>query len=250
MSLEPGGKNNQKDGMEAKASPTDTPTLLLVEDDAVLQKRLSAGLKEQGYRVRGARNTAAARRALEEAGVDLILLDIGLPDGSGLDFLRELREVNKALPVVLLTARSAIEDKITGLDLGADDYLIKPVDFHELLARIRARLRSSRAGDPLLLTVHDLTIDLARRVIHRGGRLIDCTPKEFDVMVCLAQRVGGPVSRQVLSTEVWKVRSRLTSMDNVIDVLFSRLREKIDTPGEERLIHTVRGRGYMLKEPT
>jgi two-component system copper resistance phosphate regulon response regulator CusR len=223
--------------------------LLIVEDDAVLCKRLTTGLSQQGYVVFSARNLVAAQRHLEQQNIELVLLDVGLPDGSGFDFISRLQLEFPGLPVIFLTARSSIADKVKGLDLGAQDYLIKPFDFHELLARIRARLRGRNGGDAMILEVADLRIDLGRREVYRGSRMIDCTPKEFDVLVCLAQSMGMPVSRAVLAGEVWKVRARMTSLDNVIDVMFSRLREKVDGAGGKRLIHTVRGRGYMLKEP-
>ena len=229
---------------------SDSFQLLFVEDDPVLLKQLSFGLSQQGYRVHRAHNLTAARKYLRTSNIDLLLLDVGLPDGTGFEFIKELRTEFPGLPVIFLTARSATEDKVMGLDLGAADYLIKPFDFHELLARIRARLRSNAGGSPFVVNVHDLKIDLLRRTVVRGKRLIDCTPKEFDVLVCLSQSLGMPVSRQVLATEVWKVRSRMTALDNVIDVLFSRLREKVDGPEQVRLIHTVRSRGFMLKEPS
>lgn len=227
--------------------PTET-SILLVEDDPALQRSIQKGLREQDYTVFVAGNLHTARELSAVNEFDLVLLDLGLPDGSGLDFLREYRTKHPSIPVMIMTARNKVPDRIKGLDLGADDYLVKPFDFQELSARIRVQLRRSSSQSLSSITVADLEIDLVRRTISRNGTLIDCTPREFDVLVFLAQSPGVPVSRQVLTTEVWKVRSRMTSMDNVIDVLMSRLRDKIDADHPVKLIHTVRGLGFMLKE--
>lgn len=228
---------------------TGQPTILVVEDDAAIQRNIARGLTEQSYRVVAAGTTAEARRLLAHDEVDLVVLDIGLPDGNGLAVLREIRSKGSAIPVILLTARDTVEDKVAGLDLGADDYLAKPYDFQELSARIRAHLRRSTQQASSLLQTGDLAIDLVARTVARAGRIVDCTPREFDVLVHLATFQGQPISRQSLTREVWKVKSRMTSMDNVIDVLMSRLREKIDGDQDHKLIHTVRGLGFMLKAP-
>lgn len=225
------------------------PEILLVEDDATLQRNLKRGLVDLGYKVRAASNLEAARRAIEELPCDLLLLDLGLPDGSGFDFLKTFRALHAHAPVLILTARDQVADKIKGLDLGADDYLVKPFDFQELSARIRAQLRRAAGQLGSSIRVRDLEIDLVKRLVTRAARSIELTPREFDVLVYLARSPGQVISRAMLTQDVWRIKSRLTSMDNVIDVLISRLREKIDGDFEPKLITTVRGLGYQLKDP-
>lgn len=223
------------------------PEILLVEDDGILQRNIKRGLTDQGFKVRSAHTIEAAHHAITESAFDLVLLDLGLPDGSGFDFLRTFRATRGNVPVIILTARDAVSDKITGLDLGADDYIVKPFDFLELSARIRAQLRRTSGQRSSWLTVGDLEIDLVKRTVKRGERPIECTPREFDVLIYLARTPGQVISRHMLMTDVWKIKSRMTSMDNVIDVLISRLREKIDDDAPEKLIRTVRGIGFMIK---
>lgn len=226
-------------------------SILLVEDDDALQRSIKKGLSEQAYTVYVAGTLAEAERLCASEEIGLILLDLGLPDGDGLEFLRAFRGKHPSTPIVIMTARDKVSDKIKGLDLGADDYLVKPFDFHELSARIRAQIRrSSTSSIGTDLNVADLEIDIVRRTVRRADRDIELTPREFDVLVYLARTPGQPVSRQVLATEVWKVRSRMTSMDNVIDVMMSRLREKVDGETGAKLIHTVRGIGFMIREDT
>jgi len=226
------------------------PEILLVEDDATLQRNVKRGLGDLGYKVRVAGNIETARRAASEATFDLVLLDLGLPDGSGMGFLRLFRAQHARVPVIILTARDQVSDKIRGLDLGADDYLVKPYNFQELTARIRAHLRRAAGQVSSLIQVADLVIDLVKRSVTRGGRPVELTPREFDVLVYMARSPGQVISRAMLTQEVWKIKSRLTSMDNVIDVLMSRLREKIDDGADAKLISTVRGIGYLMKEPS
>ena len=221
--------------------------ILLVEDDHILHRNIKLGLTDQGYKVYGATSLEKARAALRETAFDLVLLDLGLPDGNGFDFLRHLRKERGPIPVIMLTARDAVNDKITGLDLGADDYLVKPFDFLELSARIRAQLRRASGQRSTCITIGDLEVDLIKRLVKRGGRAIECIPREFEVLVYLARTPGQVISRQMLMTDVWKIKSRMTSMDNVIDVLVSRLREKVDGGASNKLIRTVRGIGFVLK---
>lgn len=223
--------------------------VLLVEDDQVLARSIKRGLQDQGYRIHAAPDLAQADRVMARQTIDLLLLDLGLPDGSGFDFLHRFRSVHGNTPVLILTAQDTVADKIKGLDLGADDYLVKPFDFQELCARIRAHVRRSTGQHSAEIRVGDLSIDLVKRQVDRAGQPIDCTPREFDVLVYLARTPGQVISRQLLMTEVWKVRSRMTSMDNVIDVLMSRLRDKVDSGHEHRLIRTVRGLGFQLVPP-
>lgn len=224
--------------------------LLLVEDDATLRRSLARGLGEQGYAVRACASLAQARSAWTGHPADLVLLDLGLPDGDGIEWLREVRADAPSVPVIILTARDALDDRVRGLDSGADDYLVKPFAFPELLARIRARQRRAEPAAALVLRVGDLELDVMQRRVKRGGAAIECTPREFDLLLHLARHAGQPVSRARLAEDVWKIKSRMTSMDNVIDVQLSRLREKVDRDAPVRLIHTVRGLGYMLKEPS
>ncbi len=226
-----------------------SPVVLLVEDDDSIRQSVRNGLMEQEFEVLCAGSLAEARVELEQHAVDLMVLDLGLPDGDGFDFLRRQRAVGRALPVILLTARDQVADKVRGLDLGADDYLVKPFDFNELSARIRAHLRRSATQAGPTIRVTDMEIDLRTRMVRRAAEEISCTPREFDVLVYLATHAGQPVSRDVLTREVWKVRSRMTSMDNVIDVLMSRLRDKVDGDRPDKLLRTVRGLGFMLREP-
>ncbi len=221
--------------------------LLVVEDDPTLRGALVKGLCEQGYQATGCPTLAAARAAVAGGQVDFLLLDLGLPDGDGLEWLNEVRATRPQLPVIILTARDALSDRVRGFDAGADDYLIKPFEFPELLARLRALQRRATPAALTPLCVGDLQIDLVRRTVQRGARVIECTPREFDVLALLARHSGQAVSRARLAAEVWKVSSRMTSVDNVIDVQMSRLREKVDRPEASPLIHTVRGLGYMLK---
>lgn len=222
--------------------------LLVVEDDTTLRRALAKGLVEQGYATAACADLASAREVLSREPVDLLLLDLGLPDGDGLVWLHEIRQGHPSLPVIILTARDALTDRVRGLDEGADDYLVKPFEFPELLARIRAMQRRAKPSDSLVLRVGDLQIDLVHRTAQRGSRAIECTPREFDVLVQLARQPGQVVSRARLAADVWKIKSRMTSMDNVIDVQMSRLREKVDRSEPVQLIHTIRGLGYTLKD--
>ncbi|HMP75258.1 MAG TPA: response regulator transcription factor [Kiritimatiellia bacterium] len=221
--------------------------ILVIEDNPALRRSLAQWLAENGYTVRTAATLAAATAHLAATPVEIVLLDLGLPDGDGLAWLQALRLQQPALPVIILTARDSVTDRVRGLDEGADDYLVKPFDFSELLARIRARQRRSEPAGAGALRVGDLEIDPLQRSVRRGTRLVECTPREFDVLLMLARQPGQIVSRERLAAEVWKVHNRMTSMDNVIDVLMSRLREKIDRDEPARLIHTIRGLGFMLK---
>lgn len=220
--------------------------ILLVEDDVTLQRSIKRGLQDQGYALRTVSSLENAWRVVEESVFDLLLLDLGLPDGHGFDFLKKFRAQHGLVPVIILTARDTLTDKISGLDLGADDFLVKPFDFQELSARIRAHLRRAAGQHSVMTIAGDLEIDLVKRTVKRAGLLIDCTPREFDVLVYLAKSRGQVVSRQMLMTDVWKIRSRMTSMDNVIDVLMFRLREKVDDGHANKMIRTIRGIGYTL----
>jgi two-component system copper resistance phosphate regulon response regulator CusR len=178
----------------------------------------------------------------------VIVLDVAMPGLDGLAVTRRLREKGLAVPILLLTARDALSERVAGLDAGADDYLPKPFDLEELLARIRALLRRGRVTEPLRLRVGDLEIDLVSRKVTRGGHAVELTVREFELIEYLLRHQGQTVSRGTLARDVWKETSRSTSLDNVIDVHIARLRRKVDLDQSIRLIHTVRGVGFMLRE--
>ena len=226
---------------------TEQRHVLLVEDDARVASSLTQGLTEIGHTVIAVKSAEAALKQLGSSRFDLVLLDLGLPGRDGLDVLRELRGRQDATPVLVLTARDALPDRVKGLDAGADDYLVKPYAFPELLARMRALLRRSQAAEPNRLRVADLDVDLVNRMVTRGAQPIPLTTREFDLLAYLARCSGQPVSRDMLARDVWKETSRATPLDNVIDVHISHLREKIDRDFETKLLHTIRGVGFVLE---
>lgn len=179
---------------------------------------------------------------------DLILLDLMLPGRSGLEILTALRKQKCQTPVLILTARDAVEDRVEGLDTGADDYVVKPFAFPELLARIRALTRRGRPEQALRLRLADLELDCVTKKVTRGKQEIDLTAKEFDLLEYLLRNQGHVVSREMLARDVWKVTSRATPLDNVIDVHIARLRQKVDAPFKKKLLKTIRGVGFVLKE--
>lgn len=219
----------------------------VVEDDARLAATLARGLGEAGYRVSACGTAADAIRAQEADPADLLVLDIGLPDRSGLTVLSHLRSRGLATAVIVLTARDSVKDRVQGLDLGADDYLIKPFAFDELLARIRARLRRPETPDSRVLQADTLTLDLITHRVMRGAREVILTGQEVALLRYLLAHAGTPVSRDMLARDVWNIQSRATPLDNVIDVHISHLRTKVDTEADRKLIHTVRGVGFILK---
>ena len=220
--------------------------VLVVEDDERLAKTLVRGLEEAHYTAATCRSAAEARRRLADETIDLILLDLGLADGDGLELLQSLRREGVRLPVLIITARDAIPDRVKGLDAGADDYLVKPFAFVELLARIRARFQRADSPNTTRLEVGDLVIDMVGRRVARGDKTVELTPQEFAVLHYLALRAGKTVSREMLARDIWQVRSRATPLDNVIDVHISHLREKVDRGFDSPLIQTVRGVGFRL----
>lgn len=191
-------------------------------------------------------NGEAAVAVLETAGIDLVILDWMLPGTDGLQVLQHLRARHLQVPVLMLTARTALDDRVLGLESGADDYLTKPFAFAELLARCRALLRRPSVQTARVLTHADLHLDTRARVAVRAGVEIPLTPREVDVLEYLMQYQGQIVTREMLQRDVWKQVSRATSLDNVIDVQMMRLRRKVDTEGHEPLIHTIRGVGYRF----
>jgi DNA-binding response OmpR family regulator len=222
--------------------------VLVVEDERKLAQVLSSALGAEHYDVAVAAtgDEGFARANAEE--FDLVVLDLMLPGKSGLDVLRTLRQRQNQTPVLVLTARDGIDDRVVGLDLGADDYLVKPFALPELLARIRALLRRGRPSEVLRLKAGDLELDLVGRRVVRGERLLDLTVREFELLEYLLRHQGHLVSREMLARDVWKEPRRATPLDNVIDVQMTRLRKKVDSEGAERLIHTVRGVGFVVQQ--
>ena len=219
--------------------------ILIVEDEAKTSEFLRQGLSEAGFVVDLARNGLDGRHLATTEQYELIILDVMLPDIDGWRILQSLREAGSKVPVLFLTARDTVNDRVKGLDLGADDYLVKPFAFAELLARVRTLLRRGTAG-PLetTLTVADLELDLMRRRVRRAGRRIQLTAKEFALLELLIRHRDEVLPRSLIASQVWDMN--FDSDTNVIDVAIRRLRAKIDDAFEHKLIHTVRGMGYML----
>jgi DNA-binding response OmpR family regulator len=222
--------------------------VLVVEDEQKVATALRAGLESERYDVvvEGSGEGAFFRASTE--AFDVILLDLGLPGRDGLQILQSLRARDVRTPVLILTARDTAHDRVIGLDSGADDYLVKPFAFAELLARVRALLRRGRTTEPMRLKVGDLEIDLVSRKVTRGGQPIDLTVLEFQLLHCLMKRQGESVSRDTLAHDVWKETAQSSTLNNVIDVHIARLRRKVDLDRPVRLIHTIRGVGFMLRE--
>jgi DNA-binding response OmpR family regulator len=222
--------------------------VLVVEDERKLAHILAAALQAEHYDVVIARTGEDGFFRANAEVFDLVVLDLMLPRRSGLEILQALRQRHIETPVMILTARDGVDDRVLGLDLGADDYLVKPFALPELLARIRALLRRGRPSDVLRLKAGDLDLDLVTRRAVRGERPLDLTAREFELLEYLLRHQGHLVSREMLAREVWKEPRRATPLDNVIDVQMTRLRKKVDAEGGARLIHTVRGVGFVLRE--
>jgi DNA-binding response OmpR family regulator len=220
--------------------------ILLVEDDRKAARLLAGGLEEEGFRVVVAHSAQeAAAHALTQ--FDMAVIDWMMPGKDGVALCAEWRQAGHRLPILMLTARDAVADRITGLNTGADDYLTKPFVFEELLARVRALLRRTERAQPAMLQVADLRLDPRTRAARRGGDSLDLTPKEYAILELLMQRTGTIVSRLQLADHVW--RADLIAIDNLIDVHMKNLRRKVDAPGSPALIETVRGRGFRLAAP-
>jgi DNA-binding response OmpR family regulator len=220
--------------------------VLVVEDDPKVAGAVKAGLTGEGYDVVVSRTGEDGYFRATTEPFDVLVLDLGLPGRSGLEILAGLRGRGLAVPVLVLTARDAIEDRVRGLDTGADDYLVKPFAFDELLARLRALLRRGRSEEALRVRLADLEVDPLTRTVRRAGQPVELTAREFELLEYLLRRQGQIVSREMLARDVWKESSRGTPLDNVIDVHITRLRKKVDQAGP-RLIHTIRGVGFLVK---
>ena len=218
--------------------------VLVVEDDPDIARLVELALEQHGFEVRCAFDGPSGLTAAKEFAPAVLVLDIMLPRMDGVGVLKRLRESGNRVPVIMLTARDTTPDKVHSLDLGADDYLTKPFDIEELLARLRALLR--RTEDEVVLRVADLTINYATREVHRGGREIELTAKEFELLMFMARNHRRVLSRNLLLSQVWDQGSNVTT--NVVDVYVGYLRRKVDGPGESRLIKTVHGVGYALRE--
>lgn len=233
--------------MDALFSP-EMVTVLMVDDDAELAAMVVELLQAQGMQVHSAGTAAQGMAALTRLQPDVLLLDLMLPDANGLDLCRRLREAGNDVPVLMLTARGDPFDRVLGLELGADDYLVKPFSFAELLARVRIILRRGRGNqEATTIQVADLELDLLRRRVTRAGKRIDLTAKEFGLLELLMRRQGEVLPRSLIASQVWDVN--FDSDTNVIEVAMRRLRAKVDEGFEPRLIQTVRGMGYVLEAP-
>lgn len=221
--------------------------VVIVEDDELMAATIARGVSEDGYSVVTCGTVPEALKRMEETPPDLILLDLGLPGPSGLEVLRHLRAKQSQTPVIILTARDAVRDRVKGLDAGADDYLIKPFAFAELLARIRARLRRPEPSHTTLLRVGGLCLDVVKRKVTRDDTEIVLTGQEFELLHYLVLNAGKTVSRDMIARDVWRIESRATPLDNVIDVHISHLRAKVDRGYDSELIKTVWGVGFALK---
>lgn len=220
--------------------------ILIIEDETKTANYLRKGLNESGFQAEIASNGEDGLHQATQVHYDLIILDIMLPKLDGWTIIKMLRQSTLAVPVLFLTARDSLEDKVKGLELGADDYLIKPFAFSELLARVKGLLRRGNVARPEHIIVDDLVIDLIKHKATRNSSRLELTAKEFDLLVLLAQHQGEVLTRTFIAERVWDIH--FDSNTNVIDVAIKRLRKKVDDAYDAKLIHTVRGRGYVLEK--
>jgi two-component system copper resistance phosphate regulon response regulator CusR len=220
--------------------------ILVIEDEKKSALHLEKGLRESGYEVEVADQGDSGFKMAMDGNYDLVVLDVMLPGRDGWSIMTDLRQAGKPTPVLFLTARDGVEDRVKGLELGADDYLVKPFAFSELLARVKSVLRRTPQRQPEIIKIGDLELDLFKQRAARAGKKLDLTPKEFALLSLLARRVGEPLSRETIATEVWDMS--FDSDTNVVDVHVRRLRSKLDDPYDKKLIQTVRGVGYVIHE--
>jgi two-component system, OmpR family, copper resistance phosphate regulon response regulator CusR len=224
--------------------------ILVVEDDPKMGDALISGLRSHGYETELARTGEDAFFLIHTTHPNLVVLDLTLPGRGGLEILAQIRAEGLDVRVLILTSHNSVEDRVTGLDAGADDYLGKPFSFSELHARIASLLRRFQTSLRSTSTeIADLTVDLEARKISRSGAHLELTAREYDLLLYLLEHRNSPVSRETLAREVWHESSRFTPIDNVIDVQMARLRKKIDDPFSVKLLHTIRGVGFILREP-
>lgn len=222
--------------------------ILVIEDDEKTARAIASGLEASAFSMAVAHTGEEGFFLLNQESFDLVVLDWMLPGRTGIEILNTLRARGSKVPVLLLTARDAVEDRVLGLESGADDYLVKPFAFAELLARIRSLLRRAAPAEPLKRTIGDLAVDLQARRAVRAGKPVELTPREFDLLAYLLRQPGQVVTREMLAREVWGEANRITPLDNVIDVHVTHLRRKVDEDHTTKLIHTVRGVGFVLRE--
>jgi two-component system, OmpR family, response regulator len=222
--------------------------ILIVEDDKQIASFVLKGLKENGFAVDHAADGQDGLHLALTVTYDVAIVDLMLPKLNGLDLIREIRGNKIKMPIIILSARNSVEDRVKGLQTGSDDYLTKPFAFSELLARIQALIRrASGTAEPTRLTVHDLMIDLLKHEAIRAGKKIDLQPREFALIEYLMRNAGSVVSKTMLMEHIWNYN--FDPQTNVVDVLVCRVRNKIDHDFNEKLIHTIRGVGYVLKNP-
>lgn len=222
--------------------------ILVVEDEEKMAAALKEGLEEDPYEVSVARTGEEGFYFIHAQRFDLVILDVMLPGRDGLEILATLRKTDKTTPVLLLTAKDGVDDRVRGLDSGADDYLVKPFAFTELLARVRALLRRGKPDSSEKLRLLDLEVDVSRRSATRAGKTLELTAREFDLLEYLMRHQGRVVSREMIARDIWKEAARFTPLDNVIDVHVARLRRKLDDQSARKLLYTVRGVGFLLEE--
>ena len=220
--------------------------ILIAEDERDMNRLISKALEKEGYSVDSCFDGAEALEYLRSAEYDGAVLDVMMPKKDGYQVVKELRESGSSLPVLFLTARDSIADRVKGLDLGADDYLIKPFDFDELLARIRVMTRRRTGQGTSVITIGDLSIDTASHEVRRGQRTVELSAREYSILKYMAANKGRVLSRDQIEEHVWNFDYE--GGTNVVDVYISYLRKKIDKPGEEKLIHTVWGSGWVLRD--
>jgi two-component system copper resistance phosphate regulon response regulator CusR len=222
--------------------------ILVIEDEQKLGHALREGLEAEQYGVKLAYTGEEGFYLVLTESFDLVILDVMLPGRSGSEILTSMRQHGFKTPVLMLTARDTVEDRVRGLDAGADDYLVKPFAFPELLARVRALNRRGTPETSPRLRVGDLELDVIGRSVTRGGQSLDLTAREFELLEYLVRHQGHVVSREMLTRDVWKEAGRHTPLDNVIDVHVARLRRKVDDQFGQKLVHTVRGVGFVVRE--
>jgi len=234
--------------LSAERPYKESVNILVVEDEQKMAKALQEGLEADDYSVRVAHTGEEGFYLVQAQPFDLVILDVMLPGHDGFEILATLRRRGIKTPVLLLTSRDAVEDRVRGLDSGADDYLVKPFAFPELLARARALLRRGSADASPRFKLADLEMDVSQRAALRGGQSLDLTAREFDLLEYLFENKGRVVSREMLARDIWRETSRQTPLDNVIDAQIVRLRRKVDGQFAPKLLHTVRGVGFVLRE--